>query len=80
MARTTHRATADIFSDARKALGDRPSIPQDVRAHVDGVLRVVNNIIVAHVANPQRFEAPTNPDSVSARAQVAWNAAFHAAV
>ena len=31
---------------------------EDVVRHVDGVLRVVNNIIVAHVANPQGFEAP----------------------
>jgi osmotically-inducible protein OsmY len=85
MARITHRADADIFADARKALDDRPSIPQDVRVHVDrgtvtltgsvrwplessdaeavvrrinGVLRVVNNITVVHMANPQGFEAP----------------------
>jgi osmotically-inducible protein OsmY len=88
MARTTHRADADIFSDARKALDDRPSIPQDVRVHVDqgtvtltgsvrwarerseaesvvrqvdGVFRVVNDISVAHMANPEGFEAPDEP-------------------
>jgi osmotically-inducible protein OsmY len=31
---------------------------EDVVRRVDGVLRVVNNIIVAHMANPEGFEAP----------------------
>jgi osmotically-inducible protein OsmY len=79
------RSDADLFTDARKALDERPSVPQEVRVHVDhgtvtltgsvrwpqerseaedvvrhvdGVLRVVNDIIVAHIANPEGFEAP----------------------
>ena len=35
MARITYRSDADIFSDARRALDARPSVPQDVRVHVD---------------------------------------------
>ena len=31
---------------------------EDVVRHVDGVVRVVNDIIAAHIANPQGFEAP----------------------
>jgi osmotically-inducible protein OsmY len=31
---------------------------EDAVRRVDGVLRVVNNIIAAHMANPQGFEAP----------------------
>jgi len=85
MAGTRRRSDPDIFSAARKALDDHPSVPQEVRVHVDrgtvtltgsvrwpqerseaedvvrrvdGVLRVVNNIIVAHIANPEGVEAP----------------------
>ena len=85
MAGTSPRSDADLFTDARKALDERPSVPQEVRVHVDhgtvtltgsvrwpqerseaedvvrhvnGVLRVVNDIIVAHIANPEGFEAP----------------------
>ena len=85
MTGTRHRSDPDIFSAARKALDDHPSVPQEVRVHVDrgtvtltgsvrwpqerseaedivrrvdGVLRVVNNIIAAHIANPEGFEAP----------------------
>jgi osmotically-inducible protein OsmY len=32
---SAHRFDADIFAAARKALDDDPSIPQDVRVHVD---------------------------------------------
>jgi len=80
-----HRSDPEIFSAARKALDDRPSLPQDVRVHVDhgtvtltgnvrwpqerseaeavvrgveGVLRIVNAINVAHIANPEGFEPP----------------------
>jgi osmotically-inducible protein OsmY len=31
---------------------------EDVVRRVDGVRRVVNDIIVAHIANPEGFEAP----------------------
>lgn len=85
MAGTSPRSDADVFTDARKALDERPSVPQEVRVHVDhgtvtltgsvrwpqekseaenivrrvnGVLRVVNDVIVAHIANPEGFEAP----------------------
>ena len=85
MAGTRHRSDPDVFSAVRKALDDHPSVPQEVRVHVDrgtvtltgsvrwpqerseaedvvrrvdGVLRVVNNIIAAHIANPEGFEAP----------------------
>ena len=34
------------------------SAAEDVVRRVDGVLRVVNNIIAAHTANPEGFEAP----------------------
>jgi osmotically-inducible protein OsmY len=79
------RPDPEVFSAARKALDDHPSVPQGVRVHVDygvatltgsvrwpqekseaeavvrrveGVLRVVNNLTVAHAANPEGFEAP----------------------
>ena len=29
------RLDSDVFADARKALDDDPSVPQDVRVHVD---------------------------------------------
>jgi len=32
---------------------------EDVVRRVDGVLRVVNNIMAAHTANPEGFEAPS---------------------
>ena len=35
MAGTGRRSDPDIFSAARKALDDRPSVPQEVRVHVD---------------------------------------------
>jgi osmotically-inducible protein OsmY len=31
---------------------------EDVVRRVDGVLRIVNNIIAAHIADPEGFEAP----------------------
>jgi len=85
VAGTHRRSDPNIFAAARKALDDHPSIPQEVRVHVnhgtvtltgsvrwpqerseaedvvrgvDGVLRVVNNIIAAHLASPEGFEAP----------------------
>lgn len=33
--RTTHRSDADIFADARKALDERPTVPQGVHVHVN---------------------------------------------
>lgn len=33
--RTTHRSDAEIFADARKALDQRPTVPQGVHVHVD---------------------------------------------
>ena len=84
MTGTRHRSDADIFSAARKALDDHPTVPQ-LRVHVDrgtvtftgsvrwpqerseaeavvrrieGVLGIVNKITVAHVVDPEGFEAP----------------------
>jgi osmotically-inducible protein OsmY len=84
MTGTRHRSDPDIFSAARKALDDHPTVPQ-VRVHVDrgtvtltgsvrwpqerseaegvvrrieGVLGIVNKITVAHVVDPEGFEAP----------------------
>jgi hypothetical protein len=36
MAGTRRRSDPDIFSAARKALDDHPSVPPEVRVHVDG--------------------------------------------
>jgi osmotically-inducible protein OsmY len=33
--RTTHRSDAEIFADARRALDQRPTVPQGVHIHVD---------------------------------------------
>jgi osmotically-inducible protein OsmY len=35
MTGTRHPSDPDIFFAARKALDDQPSVPQDVRVHVD---------------------------------------------
>lgn len=82
---TTRRSDAEIFGDARKALDERPTVPQGVHAHVvrgvvtltgtvrhplerahaeeavrrvDGIRRLVNEIIVMQVPSPQGVEAP----------------------
>ena len=84
MTSTHHRSDPDIFSAARKALDDHPSVPQ-VRVHVDrgtvtltgsvrwpqekaeaeavvrrvdGVLGIVNKILVAQAVDPEGFEPP----------------------
>ena len=33
--RTTHRSDVEIFADARRALDQRPTVPQSVHVHVD---------------------------------------------
>jgi osmotically-inducible protein OsmY len=35
MTNTQPRLDSDVFAEARKALDDNPSVPQDVRVHVD---------------------------------------------
>jgi osmotically-inducible protein OsmY len=35
MTNTQNRLDSDVFAEARKALDDNPSVPQDVRVHVD---------------------------------------------
>jgi osmotically-inducible protein OsmY len=35
MTNTQPRLDSDVFAEARKALDDDPSVPQDVRVHVD---------------------------------------------
>jgi osmotically-inducible protein OsmY len=35
MAHVNHRSDSEIFMDARRALDERPSVPADVRVHVD---------------------------------------------
>lgn len=84
MTSTHHRSDPDIFSAARKALDDHPSVPQ-VRVHVDrgtvtltgsvrwpqhkaeaeavvrhveGVLGIVNRILVEQTVDPEGFDAP----------------------
>jgi osmotically-inducible protein OsmY len=85
--RTTDRSDAEIFADARKALDQRPAVPQGVHVHVDrgtvtltgtvrlpferadaeeamqsieGVRRLVNDIIVTQFPDPAGFEPPDN--------------------
>lgn len=42
---TTHRTDAEIFTDARSALDHQPSVPQDVRVHVDaGVVTLTGSV------------------------------------
>ena len=44
-ARTTHRSDAQIFADARKALDQRPTVPQGVHVHVDrGVVTLTGSV------------------------------------
>lgn len=44
-AKTTHRADADIFTEARHALDQRLSIPATVRIHVDkGIVTLTGNV------------------------------------
>jgi osmotically-inducible protein OsmY len=40
-----HRTDADIFSAARKALDDQPSIPATVRVHVDGGIATLTGTV-----------------------------------
>ena len=84
MTGTYHRSDPDIFSAARKALDDHPTVPQ-VRVHVDrgtvtltgsvrwlhekaeaeavvrrvdGVVGIVNKLMVEEAVDPEGFEAP----------------------
>ena len=42
---TTRRSDAEIFGDARKALDERPTVPQGVHAHVvSGVVTLTGSV------------------------------------
>ena len=44
----THRTDAEIFSDARHALDERPVVPATVRVHVhDGVVTLTGSVRLA---------------------------------
>ena len=42
---TSHRSDPEIFADVRRALDQRPMVPQGVHAHVDrGVVRLTGSV------------------------------------